>query len=305
MALNVTLRQLLFLREVARHGSMTHAGEALHVSQPTVSSSIGELERQVGFPVFERLGRRVRLTEAGRILNEHGERMLAELGDADRALEALRGGETGQIVVGASSTPGIYLLPPLLGAFKSRHPRVEVCLEVADTGVVLERVLQGKLDLGVVGEAQFDPLLHAERLLTDSLVLILPPKHRLTARQQVTTAELTGEEFVLREAGSSTRRVLEKALAEKGVALRTVMELGSAEAVKKSVAAGLGLSVVSEHAVALERQAGVLAVRPIADLDLNRGIYLVRRRSLRATPLQRAFLDALAALSQEPRASAK
>lgn len=294
MALHITLRQLLFLREVARHGSMTLAGESLHVSQPTVSSSIGELERQIGLPVFERLGRRVALTEAGRLLNRRGERMLAELADAERELEALRGGETGSIVIGASNTPGAYLLPPLLGTFKTRRPQIQVSMEIGSTGEVLGWVEEGRLDLGVVGEAEFDPSLVVEPFRTETLVLIMSPRHPLATRRHVTVRDLGGEGFVLRERGSSTRAVLENALGAAGQRLRIAMELTSAEAVKKSVAAGLGLSVISEHAVELEERVGDLVVKRLPDLDLRRGLYLVRRRSLHVTPIQKLLLDHLA-----------
>src|SRR5687768_3390801 len=161
--MDVTLTQLRVFREVARQAHFTRAAEALYISQPAVSKSVKELERQVGLPLFEAIGRRVQLTEAGRVLIDHVQRLLLELEDADRALASLRGGEIGRLIVGASSTPGTYLLPLLLGEFRRGHPAVDLSLEVADTREVLDRVMGGRLDLGVVGEAEFGSTLHVER----------------------------------------------------------------------------------------------------------------------------------------------
>jgi DNA-binding transcriptional LysR family regulator len=293
MAPSITLRQLRFLQEVARHANFTRAGEALYVSQPTVSSAISEMERQVGLPLLEQVGRRVQLTQAGRLLHEHGERILAELADAERALQALQSGETGKLVIGASSTPGTHILPALLGAFQREYPRVEVALEIGDTREVLGRVLEGRLDLGLVGEAPFDPALRTELFRTETLVLILSPGDPLAQQKRVRARDLHARPFVLRERGSSTREVLERALGAKAIQPRVVMELGNTEAVKKTVAAGLGVSLVSEHAVELEERTGELIVRRIPELNPQRGIYLVRRKSLQLTPLHQRLWDHL------------
>jgi DNA-binding transcriptional LysR family regulator len=287
------LNQLRYFREVARHGQYTRAAETLFVSQPAVSKCVKDLERQVGAALFESIGRRVQLTEAGKMLLPHAERVLAELADAERALQGLSGGDEGRLVVGASSTPGTYLLPPLLGGFRRDYPKVELVLEIAGTREVLGRLLDGGLDLGVVGEAPFDPALHAELFRTETLLLIVAPGHSLAHRRRVTPHDLQAQPFVLRERGSSTRAVLERALTANAIQPRVVMELGNTEAVKKTVAAGLGVSLVSEHAVELEERAGVLVTRRIPELDPRRGIYVVRRRSLRLTPLHQRFLDAL------------
>lgn len=293
MSLNVTLRQLRFLQEVARQGSFTRAGEALYVSQPTVSGAIGELERQAGLPLVESVGRRVQLTHAGKLLCAHGERVLLELSDAEKELAGLKDGQSGRLLVGASSTPGTYLLPAILGVFQASHPMVEISLEITDTQDVLNRVLDGRLDLGVVGEAAFPTALTAETFREETLVLILAPGHPLARREQLTARDLEAQPFVLRERGSSTREVLQRTLERQGIRLRVVMELGNTEAVKKAVAAGLGISLVSEHAVELEARAGELVTRRVPDLDPRRGLFIVHRRGLRLTPLHEQFLAAL------------
>jgi len=165
------------------------------------------------------------------------------------------------LVIGASSTPGTYLLPELLGTFQRSYPGVEVILEIADSGAVLERVLDGRLDLGVVGEMEFGSAVHSELFLTESLVLILAPGHPLGAKKWIAVEDLLAQPFVLRERGSSTREVWSGYFGERGIQPRVIMELGSTEAVKKTVAAGLAVSLVSEHAVELEVRAGALEVR--------------------------------------------
>jgi LysR family transcriptional regulator, low CO2-responsive transcriptional regulator len=296
--MDITLRQLRYFREVAETGSFTRAAELLYVSQPTISAAIKDLERDVKLPLFEQVGRRTQLTEAGRILRRHCDRVLAEVEEAEQALAGLWGGEAGRLVLGASSTPGTYLLPEVLGKFRQGHPRVEVALEIVDTHEVLARVQDGRLDLGVVGEVAFDPSLQATLLQDERLVLILPRKHPLAEKETLEPADLEHEPFVLREEGSSTREVLERALGEQGLRPRVVMELGNTEAIKKAVAAGLGLSFVSEHAVELERQAGVLVAREVPALSLCRGIYVVARISFRMTPLHERFLGALHGLAR-------
>lgn len=291
--MDVTLNQLRVFREVARHGHVTRASEALFVSQPAVSRCVKDLERQVGMPLLEPVGRRMRLTEAGKVLIAHAERILTEISDAERALSGLKEGETGRLVLGASSTPGTYLLPDLLGRFRRAHPGVEVALVIADTHEVLARILDGRLDVGLVGEADFAPALQVEPYSRDALVLILAPAHPLAALHTVSLSDLREETFVLRESGSSTRTVLERALSEQGFRPRSVLELGTTEAVKKAVGAGLGVSFVSECAVELECRAEALVTRRVSPLELHRGLHLVRRSSFRPTPLYRRFLAAL------------
>jgi DNA-binding transcriptional LysR family regulator len=293
--MDVTVNQLRVFQEVARQRQVTRAAGALFVSQPAVSKSLKDLERQVGMPLFEALGRRLQLTEAGTVVLALADRVLADLAETDRSLAALRGGEEGRLVIGASSTPGTYLLPGLLGDFRRVHPQVEVFLQIGDTREVLERVSNGALDVGVVGEVPFPPTLRADLFRLDRLVLILWPSHPLSRKKRVTLSDLANEPFVLREPGSNTRATLERSLRERGFEPRVGLELGSTEAIKKSVGAGLGVSFVSEHAVALEQRAGALITRAVPDLTLDRGLYIVRRASLRLSSLHQRLLAALSA----------
>jgi DNA-binding transcriptional LysR family regulator len=196
-------------------------------------------------------------------------------------------------MVGASNTPGTYLLPRVLGRYRRAHPGVEVALEIGDTRQILRHLMEGAFDLGVVGEAEYDASLAVTPYRDDRLILILPPGHPLEQRERLTLEALREAVFVFREPGSSTREILERALAAREFRPRVEMEVGSAEAVKKVVEAGLCLSFISEHAVELELQVGALVTRPVADLDLRRRLNIVRRGSLRLSSLHERFLAEL------------
>ncbi|MGV3719763.1 MAG: LysR substrate-binding domain-containing protein [Actinomycetota bacterium] len=291
--MDLTLNQLRVFVEAARRGRFGQAAEALFVSAPAVSKSVSDLERQVGMELFERIGRRTQLTEAGKLLLPHAERIMTELADAERGIATLRGGETGRLRIGASSTPGIYLLPEILGGFRRGHSGAEIALEIGDTRSVLTRIIDGSIDIGVLGEAEFPAGLSVEAFCDDILMLILPPSHPLAGRKRIDLAALTSEQFVLREPGSRTREVLERALRVRGFAPKVIMELDNTEAVKKAVMAGLGVSFVSEHALSLETAAGVLLSRRVAGLDLERSLHTVWRRSFPLTPLHERVLTTL------------
>ena len=291
--MDITLRQLRYFKAVVECGGHTRAAELLFVSQPTISAAVRDLEREVGFPLLEPVSRRARVTAAGQIVLTAADRVLDELDDMGERLAELTGGCSGQLSIGASSTPGTYLLPGLLGAFGAAHPQVQLRLEVSDTAAVLERVAQGTLDLGVVGEALFGTRVEATLLLRDELVLILAPAHPLAIAAHVRLQDLSEEPLILREPGSSTRAILEQAMARRAFTPRVAMELGNTEALKRSVAAGLGLGIVSSLACEQEQEARQLVTRAIEDLQLTRGIYVVRRAGYRATALYERFLAAL------------
>lgn len=298
--MDVTFRQLRVFCEVARQENMSRAAEVLFVTQPTISAVLKDLERQVDEPLFERRGRRLQLTAAGRVLREYADRALHELAAAERALADLHGGETGRLLLGASSTPGTYLLPPLLAEFRRRLPGVELSLEVSDTREAIDRVMSGRLDLAVVGEAYFPGEMCVETFLRDTLVLIVAPTHPLARKEHVHLADLAGEPFVLREVGSSTREILERKLRARGFTPRQGMELGSAEAVKKVVAASHAVSFISEHAVSLEVQVGVLVARQVTDLEIHRQLNIIWRNSFKMTRLYEQFLAVLRVWEAEP-----
>jgi LysR family transcriptional regulator, low CO2-responsive transcriptional regulator len=285
----VSLHQLSVFQAVARHQSFTRAAEELSISQPAVSAHVRELERLYGVELFEQIGRRVRLTEAGRLLAEYTDRLLALVEESRRALDELKGLERGHLTVGASTIPGAYFLPEVLVRLQERHPGVEVMLRIADTHQVLGMLRRGEVDLAVVGESQDEDGLRRQPYRSDALVLIVSPRHRWARDGLADLAELGEAAWVLREQGSSTRENAEALLRRAGVVPRVAMEWASTEAIKKAVQAGLGVSILSAHAVELEVQNGLLAVVRHPDLRCRRQFFLVSHADRRLSPAARAF----------------
>jgi len=291
MAIN--LHQLMLFHTVARSGSFSRAAAELLISQPSVSIQVRELERQLGADLFEQVGKSVRLTEAGRVLDDYAARILGLIDEARVAVDELKGLRRGRLLLGATPTPGTYVLPALLGRFKEQYPGIEIVLSIKDTRRIQEMVLQHELDLGVVGGKVSFPDLEASVFLTDELVLVAAPSHRFAALPAVRVADLAGEPFILRERGSGNREVVDEALHQAGVHVTPVFELEGAEMVKQAVAASLGISILWRCAVELDVAAGRLRIVPLEGLEMKRAIWLVRRRDHRLPRAAQAFLEML------------
>jgi DNA-binding transcriptional LysR family regulator len=271
---------------VVEHGSFTRAAEALSISQSAASRAIQELERQLGLPLLERRARGVLPTDAGEQLAAHARAIFVHERLAEEALGELRGLQRGRLALGASSTIGIYMLPPLLGAYRRRYPGIELFLDIGNTQQIVAHLHEHRLDVAYVEGPVADASLERAPWHEDELVAIAAPDHPLAWRQQIEARDLSGAPFVLREAGSGTREVMEHALAERGIAVQVVMELGSTEAVKHAVAAGLGVSIVSRFTIQLELAVRRLTVLPLADLTIRRQL---TRLQLSERPVSRAL----------------
>ena len=291
----MNLNQLAIFAAVAQQGSVSRGAEQLYISQPAASKQIKELEASLETLLFERLPTGVRLTQAGELLADYARRMFALESEAELALKELRGLARGRLVIGASLTIGVYLLPEVLGTFHRRHPHIELQLEIANTDVVQRQLSEGGLDLGLTeGLAQKNGLT-AEVIGRDEIVAIAPPQHPLALQKGgVTLARFCEEPLVMRELGSGTRAVVEQALALRFAApVRSVMSLGSTEAIKRAVAAGIGVAFVSRLAIGQELAGAYLAVVPLADFSLARPLHHLRRRGSRETQAARAFMAEL------------
>lgn len=290
----MTLRQLEIFLAVARARSFRKAAERVALSQPALSQQIKELERELATPVFDRLGRTVGLTEAGRVLEEHAQRVFATLQGAQEAISELQGLERGRLRLGGSTTPGIYLLPRVLGRFKARHPGVDLSLRIGNTREIEDRVRTLEVDLALVGGHLAD---HKETCveasLVDRLVLIVAPRHPWARRREITPERLVNECLLLREEGSATRRVTEAALERAGVQVRTCLELGHTEAIKHGVRAGLGVAFVSHYAIRSELASGQLRVVRVRGIAIQRHFHVIRHEARSLMPAARAFLDFL------------
>jgi DNA-binding transcriptional LysR family regulator len=274
--------------EAAERGSFTAAARELGVSQAAVSQRVQQLEAAVSCSLFRRAEGRATLTEAGRTLHDYARRILALHDDARAALGGLRPVVAGELLLAASSVPGDHLLPGLLAAFHAKHPRVRARVEGGDTGTVLRLVEQGRAHVGLAGGRTDAAHLDFRPFARDRLVIVVPPGDPWRRRRSVTPAQLAARPLVLREGGSGSRWSLERAVAP--AKLTMALELGSNEAVKEAVAAGVGPAVLSELAVRRDVEAGRLHALTVAGLDLERPLFVVTDSRRALPPAARAFL---------------
>ncbi|WP_018935070.1 LysR family transcriptional regulator [Thioalkalivibrio sp. ALJ24] len=272
-------RRLQVFLTVARQLSFTRAAETLHMTQPAVTFQIRQLEEQLEARLFDRNHNRVALTEAGELVRRYAERIFDTYGEMEAALRELKGA-AGALVIGASTTVAEYMLPSLLGAFRRAHPEIGIRLRVGNTVTVVGMVEEGSVDLGIVEASVGQRNLEVQACFGDRLRLVVPPDHPLAGRVQVGVEDFIHAPFICREEGSGTREVIMEYLGQAGYdrnALRGCMELGSPEAIKGAVAAGMGVSVLSEAVVAKELALGELVAIPL-DPALERPISLVHAR---------------------------
>ncbi len=254
-------RRLQVFQTVARLLSFTKAAEELHMTQPAVTFQVRQLEEQYNTRLFDRTHNRISLTEAGRKVYESAVRIFELYAEMDNAVRELTGDVGGVLILGASSTIAEYMLPVLLGDFKKQYPDVSIRLKVSNSDGIVNQVENNMIDMGVVEAPVNNKNLVVEVCRTDELVLIVPPGHELADREKVCPKELIKYPFICREEGSGTREVmLESMSADGGSAgdLNVVMELGSLEAIKGAVEAGMGISVLSSATIVKELKLGTL-----------------------------------------------
>jgi len=286
--------RLRLLVELDRHGSVSGAARAVGIGQPSASEHVRTLERAAGQRLVERNGRGSRLTEAGRVLASHASQALAVLAAGEEELHALAGLESGTIHIGASTTPGVYLLPDTLGCFRRDHPNVTVEVEIASTGEIVARLLSGRIHIALVGEARVDERVSLEPFLSDELVGVAKPGLLDVRDGRVAAKALAEQTLLVREASSSTRQVAERALLEARVTPERVWELDSSEAIKRAAREGLGVAFLSRYAVAEEVERGELASFRLAGRPrIERGLFVARLASRPPTPSERGFITTL------------
>lgn len=280
---------------VVDHGSFSNAARAMHISQPAVTMQVQALEAEIGATLLDRKYRKVELTEAGRTLLPFARRMLDDVEGAREAVATLAESVTGRLHLAASTTPGQYILPRLLGAFLGANPEVGVSLRVMDTAEVVESVESGESSLGMTGAQIKGAKVHYEQLGTDELVMICPPHHPLAREKSVTLDQVVSEPFVMREEGSGTRQVTEEVLRTAGIDpddLHIVTELGTGEAIVSAVEGGMGVAVVSAWVAHKALELATVARVPVANFPVSRPLFMViPRRTL--TRAAAAFLDHL------------
>lgn len=287
----MNLHHLRIFCAVAQRRNITAAAADLLLSQPAVSLQLKALEKELGLPLFERGGARLRLTHAGEVLHRSAVSILSATEEAERAVADLRDGTKGRLILGAGTTGGMYVLPRILQAYKAVWPETEILLHIGTTDQLLEKILQNVIDVGLIGGPIEDRRFVAEPVCSDELVLIAAPSHPITSLAKVTLEDLAGMPFVVPEAGSRTRQLVERKLREAGVPLRIVMQLPGTEGVKRAVEAQLGIGVVSRYAVESECATGVLRRVPIEGWKLTRTMNLVYRGQKYFSPVGERFRE--------------
>jgi molybdate transport repressor ModE-like protein len=286
--------RLRLLVELERHGSVSAAARAVGIGQPSASEHLRLLEAAAGQRLVERNGRGSRLTEAGSLLAARAREALAALQAGEEELGALAGLEAGTIHIGASTTPGVYLLPDTLGCFRRDHPNVDVEVEIASTDEMIERLLAGRVQLALVGETRVDERVELIPFLADEIVGIAKPGLLPIKAGKVRPAALTEQTLLVREAGSSTRQTADRALGALDARSVRVWELDSSEAIKRAAREGLGLAFLSRYAVAEEIERGELVSFRIAGKPpIERRLYVARLARRPLSPSERGFIATL------------
>jgi DNA-binding transcriptional LysR family regulator len=285
----LTLHQLNVFRAVARHLNYTRAGDDLHLTQPAVSRQVQLLETTLGVQLFERVGRRVRLTDAGADVLSYAQRIGQLQDELEAVLSARNGLQRGSLRLMGTTTAGEYLLPPLVAEFRRSYPGIHVALRVGNREAVLAALASGEMDLAVMGRPPAHAGWDSLPILANELVAIAPPHHPLLGNTVVDPARLAGETIFLRETGSGTRLAAEEFWRVAGVSLDDAVELGSDSAIKQVVMAGLGVAILSRQAIELELSVQRLATLPIQGLPLHRQWFLVCPAERRSQPAGLAF----------------
>ena len=284
------VRDLQVFLSVAKHLNYTRAAEEVNLSQPSVSVRMRQLERDLGTKLFEQLGKKIALTEAGELLVPYAGRVIATMADARDAIDQLQGLERGSLRIGASTTPGMYLVPRTIAHFKRRYPKIEVHLTVKDTRQIEEGVIRNEFDFGFVGGHLAGDEVDVLPWITDELVLIAPAGHRLAGRKTVRPQDLSSEKFISREQGSATRAAVAAHLRKFRVDIEAVMELENPESVKKAVQHGLGIAIISSFAVESELKAKTLVAVKLQGPEIRRELKIVYRKDKHLSESARAFI---------------
>ena len=288
---HINFHQLRIFYTVAGLGSFSKASEQMFISQPAVSVQVKSLEDALGTSLFERSGRTIRLTDPGEVVFDYARRIFNLTDGMLNALRDISGLKTGRLVIGASTTPGDYLLPEIIGQFKQRYPGIEIELKTANSARIVSQLLQHEIALGFIGEPVERDELELVPFRKDEIVLFTPPDHDYAQVRVIASERLEKEQLILREKGSATRRWAEESLRALDISYSVAMELGSNEAVKNAVAAGLGVGILSRCAVQREITSGLLSLASVGGLRIERWLYLAFDRQAHQTSAEKAFIE--------------
>lgn len=292
---SVNVSQLRAFVTVVDRGSFSEAAREMGISQPAVTMQVQTLEAAVNATLLDRRYRRIDLTEAGRILLPHARRILEQIEGAKHEIAEMSGVVSGRLAIAASTTPGVYLVPLVLGAFIASHPEVGISVSVRDSAQVVEAIESGDAQLGITGATVRGARARFEELGHDELILIAPPSSPLATRKKIKLSDLCDERWVFRESGSGTRLVAEKLLSQHGLdtgELRVVVELGTGEAIVSAVEGGLGIAIVSRYVADKALKVGSVVEVNATGLPAERPFFAVLPKGT-PTRAAEAFLEQL------------
>ncbi|MBI5658772.1 MAG: LysR family transcriptional regulator [Nitrosomonadales bacterium] len=286
--LPITLRQLQVFAAVARHLSHSRASEELYLTQPAVSMQIKQLEQSIGLPLFEQTGKQIHLTEAGREMLQYSRNISQQLEEMEAVFGEMKGLERGRLNIAAVSTAN-YFMPQLLAKFIHLYPKIRVHLQVANRDTVLKQLADNAADFAIMGQPPEGADMQSESFMPNPLVVIAAPGHALARKRRIKPAQLAQETFLLREQGSGTRGVAERFFSGHRMSLPAYMEMDTNEAIKQSVQAGMGVGIISRHAIELELETKRLAVLDVERFPIMRHWHIVHRKGKRLSTASQAF----------------
>lgn len=290
--IHATLHQFKVFEATARHGSFTRAAEELFLTQPTVSMQVKQLTKAIGLPLFEQVGKRLYLTEAGQSLFSTCQEIFTKLDQLEMTVADLKGMKQGQLRL-AVITTAKYFVPRLLGPFCQRYLGIDVSLIVTNHERVIDRLADNQDDLYVMSQLPTNLDIETYPFLDNPLVVLAPGNHPLVGQKQIPIQRLNDEPFIMREPGSGTRRAVESLFEKENVSVRVRLELGSNEAIKQAIAGGLGLSVLSQHTLATEGANSNLAVLDVQGFPIPRRWYIVHLAGKQLSVVAATFLQYL------------
>jgi DNA-binding transcriptional LysR family regulator len=289
----VNLDQLRIFQAVAQSRSFTRAAALVHLTQPGISKHIKQMEDYCGVALFDRSGKKVTLTEAGAILFEATQGIMAMIDVAEQRIDDLKGLRGGKLRLGSSFPIGVYLLPKVLARFRKLYPAVEVMLEIALTGTIGPKILANEIDLGLVSYEPRDPRLQATAFMTDELVVLVAPNHKWAAKRRIKPKDLAGETFIVAAPGAGTRTLVEERLRALGIVLPDILEFGNLEGVKHAVEAGLGISIQAMSVAQRETSSGSLHAIRLTGMDANIQFFYAYRKNAHLTNAAQALVALL------------
>jgi DNA-binding transcriptional LysR family regulator len=283
----LNLHQLATFQIVAKHASFAQAAKELHFSQPAISAQIHLLEEFLGVKLFDKIGRKTHLTQAGEALYLYAQKITDLVDETLETMAALRNPQHGRLSIGADTTVGTYVIPPLLGKFLHLYPDVEITLDVVNRVYLLDSLINNRADVVIMGKIPTDVAVFSAPFSPNELVLIAPPTHRLAGCEHVSFAQLARERFLLREVGSGTRAALEDAFRSADLPLIVSMQVGNNSAIKQGVAAGLGIALISRVAIDMELETKRLVMLDVEGFPIMRQWHLIhlKDKNLSATAL--------------------